>query len=201
MSPLKAAVVGGPTGPAAHLADALRALGAEVTERLVAPLDLVVWAPDPGAASVKAALLDHSAEDWDGQAARPLREAVACFQSAGRALGEGGAIVAVLPTLAMNGSAGLTAWSTAAEGMRSLVKVAAREFGKRGITVNTVALPAGVLAGAGESLDRPGLPAARLPIPETAREAAGIIAALASPPWTSVTGATIAVDGGVWMPA
>ena len=106
-----------------------------------------------------------------------------------------------MPTLSSRGSAGLTGWSTAAEGVRSLVKVAAREFGTRRITVNAVALPAAALAGAEGSLDRPGLPAATLPAPTDAGEAAGIIAALASPPWTAVTGATIAVDGGVWMPA
>ena len=44
----------------------------------------------------------------------------------------GGAIVAVLPTLSQpTGSAGLTGWSTAAEGVRSLVKVAARETSAR----------------------------------------------------------------------
>ncbi len=52
------------------------------------------------------------------------------------------------------------------------------------------------------SLDRPGLPAATLPVPATSGgDVSALIAALASPPWTSVTGATIAVDGGVWMPA
>jgi NAD(P)-dependent dehydrogenase (short-subunit alcohol dehydrogenase family) len=146
-------------------------------------------------------LTDYDEAGWDTVAAQPIRDAIACLQAAGDAFEAGGTIVTVLPTLSSRGSAGLTGWSTAAEGVRSLVKVAAREYGPRQITVNAVAIPASSLAGAEGSLDRPGLPAATLPAPADAGEASAIIAALASPPWTSVTGATIAVDGGVWMPA
>jgi NAD(P)-dependent dehydrogenase (short-subunit alcohol dehydrogenase family) len=210
---LGAAVVGGPDGPASRVASGLRALGVQVTENVagartelaarlseVPLLRLVVWAPAPGASAVPTPLMLQDEAQWDAGAAQPLREAVACFQAAGQVL-ESGAIVALLPTIAMNGAAGLTAWSTASEGLRSLVKVSSREFSKRGITVNALALPAAVLAGVTPSLNRPGLPAATLPIPEDAGDVAGILAALASPPWTSVSGMTIAVDGGVWVPA
>ena len=109
MSPLKVAVGRRPDrDPPPTVADALRALGAHVAERPVgrasiwgvwAP-DLVVWAPGPGASAPT-----PPAQDWrrDAGAARPLRDAVACFQAADRASGEVGAIVAVLPTIAMNG--------------------------------------------------------------------------------------------------
>ncbi len=214
-SALRAAVVGHPNGPAERAADGLRGLGATVTElapagraelaaqlRAAGPLSLLVWAPSPGAASAAAAILDHDAATWDAHAAQPLREAVACFQAAEDVLTDGSAIVAVLPTLAMLGSAGFTAWATAAEGLRSLVKVTSREFSKRRITVNAVAVPAAALAGDSAALDRPGLPPATLPVPEDAGgDVAAVIAALAGPPWASVTGATIAVDGGVWAPA
>jgi NAD(P)-dependent dehydrogenase (short-subunit alcohol dehydrogenase family) len=225
MSALAVAVVGGPHGPASQAAAGLRKLGAQVFE--VAPagradltaalsalgsLDLVVWAPDPGASAIATPLLEQDAAQWDAGASQPLRDAVACFQAAeqvlvsssgstGDASGSAGAIVAILPTIAMNGSAGFTAWSTASEGLRSLVKVASREFSKRGITVNAVTLPAAVIAGSATSLNRPGLPAATLPVPNDAGDVAGIVAALAAPPWTSVTGMTISVDGGVWVPA
>ncbi len=215
MSTLTAAVIGGPDGPAAQVAQGLREADAEVTvlapagrSQLAAQLiaagrpRLVVWAPAPAAAATPTPLLDHDEAGWDAIAAQPIRDAIACLQAAGDAFESGGTIVTVLPTLSSRGSAGLTGWSTAAEGVRSLVKVAAREFGPRAITVNAVALPAAVLAGAAGSLDRPGLPAATLPVPpDAAGDVAAIIAALAAPPWTSVTGATIAVDGGVWMPA
>jgi NAD(P)-dependent dehydrogenase (short-subunit alcohol dehydrogenase family) len=209
-------VVGGPGGPASQAAGGLRAIGASVTElaagsradltaqlSAIASLRLVVWAPSPGASAVPTPLMEQDEAQWDAGAAQPLREAVACFQAAEQALesASGGAIVAILPTIAMNGSSGLTAWSTASEGLRSLVKVSSREFSKRGITVNAVTLPAAVLAGSAESLNRPGLPAATLTIPESTGDVAGILAALAEPPWTSVTGMTIAVDGGVWVPA
>ena len=214
---LTAAVIGGPDGPAAQVAAGLRKGGADVVvlapggrAELAAQLvasgrpRLVVFAPDPGPAASPTPITEYDAPGWDAVAAQPIRDAIAAFQAAGDAFeggGAGGAIVALVPTLSSRGSAGLTGWSTAAEGVRSLVKVAARDFGTRRITVNAVALPAAALAGVEGSLDRPGLPAATLPAPTDAGEVAGIIAALASPPWTAVTGATIAVDGGVWMPA
>lgn len=212
---LVAAVVGGPGGPAGDVAQGLRSLGATVTElpattrvaladglRAAGRLKLVVWAPAPGAAATPSPLAEHDEAGWDAQAAEPLRQAVACFQAAQDVMAdEGGALVAVIPTFAMAGSAGFTAWTTAAEGLRSLVKVAARDLGKHDISVNAIALPAQALAGSDESLNRPGLPAAVFTPPADASEAAGIIAALAAPPWRVVTGATIAVDGGVWAPA
>lgn len=211
---LRAAVVGGPDGPAAQIAQGLRGSGADVvvlspggrselTEQLTAARpQLVVWAPDPAGAAVPTELLDYDEAGWDAVASQPIRDAIACVQAAADAFDGGGAIVAVLPTLSSRGSAGFTGWSTAAEGVRSLVKVAAREYGSRNITINAVALPANVLANTEDSLDRPGLPAATIPVPAHAGgDVATMIAAFASPPWTSVTGATIAVDGGVWMPA
>ena len=208
---LAAVVVGGPGGPAGEVAAGLREQGATVTELAPAPraelaeamrelgVHLVVCALSPGDAASPTPLTEQDEASWDTRACQPLRDAVACFQAAGDVLTGAGTIVAVLPTLAMQGSSGFTAWSTAAEGLRSLVKVAAREYGARNITVNAVALPAALLAGSATSLDRPGLPAAKLAVPTTSP--AEIIAALAAPPWTAVTGATIAVDGGVWMPA
>jgi NAD(P)-dependent dehydrogenase (short-subunit alcohol dehydrogenase family) len=211
---LTAAVIGGPGGPAAQVTSGLCGVGvdaivlapdgrAELAAQLVAAgcPRLVVWAPAPGSAASPNPLTDYDAAGWDAVAAQPIRDAIATFQAAGDTLERGGALVAVLPTLSSRGSAGLTGWSTAAEGVRSLVKVTAREYGSRQITVNAVTLPAATLAGTEGSLDRPGLPAASLPIPADAGEVSAIIAALASPPWTAVTGATIAVDGGVWMPA
>jgi NAD(P)-dependent dehydrogenase (short-subunit alcohol dehydrogenase family) len=205
---VSAAVIGHPDGPATTLAAGLRTLDLKVTEyapaaraelaaqlRAEAP-SLVVWAPAPGAAATRRSLVELSPQEWEALAAEPLREAVACFQAAFDVM-RTGAVVALLPTIAMNGSAGLCAWASAAEGVRSLVKVSAREVAPRGITVNAVAVPAQDLARTSESLNRPGLPPARLPLGDPA----GIVAALGAPPWNAVTGATIAVDGGVWMPA
>jgi 3-oxoacyl-[acyl-carrier protein] reductase len=212
---LTAAVIGSTDGPAGEVAQGLRDAGAEVVvlppttraelaEQLVSAgrPRLVVFAPSPGTAANPTPVLDYDEAGWDAVAAQPIREAIACVQAAADTFERGGAIVTVLPTLSSRGSAGMTGWSTAAEGVRSLVKVAARELGPRAITVNAVALPANVLAGTEASLDRPGLPATTIPVPTTSGgDVSALIAALASPPWTSVTGATIAVDGGVWMPA
>ncbi len=205
------AVVGHPGGPADLLAPALSGLGLEVRTyatasraALVEQLrggvpELVVWAP--AAPGERCALTELTPAEWDALAAQPLREAVACFQAALDVL-ETGALVAVLPTNALNGAAGLTGWATAAEGLRSLVKVTARELAPRGITVNAVAAPAQTLARTPESLNRPGLPPARLAVStDPFTDIAGVVAALGTPAWRAVTGATIAVDGGVWMPA
>ena len=85
--------------------------------------------------------------------------------------------------------------ATAAEGMRSLAKSAARQWGERGITVNCVAPPLGLLgADTPAAVDRPAL--GRAP---TVEDLAHAIAVLASDAARSITGATIPVDGGVVM--
>src|SRR5689334_3237125 len=126
---LTVAVLGGPDGPAAQIADALREAGADVvvlamagreelTRRLIEAgrPQLVVWAPSPGSAATPTPVLDYDEAGWDAVAAQPIRDAIACVQAAADSFGDGGAIVTVLPTLSSRGSAGLTGWSTAAEG-------------------------------------------------------------------------------------
>jgi NAD(P)-dependent dehydrogenase (short-subunit alcohol dehydrogenase family) len=187
-----------------------------VAEAAVGPPNLVVDAWVDPAATVPRPFAQTSPDEWDAEAEEPLRRSLACFQGAhGRLRARGGALVVVLPGLAMSGAPGLTAWTTAAEGQRALVKVAARVWGTEGITVNCVAVPAGILAAAAAAesgdadgraagdvpqLDRPGTPPPAFGrLPDLRAEVAGVVAALAGDDWASVTGATIAVDGGVWM--
>ena len=95
--------------------------------------ELVVWAPAPGAAAIPSRLLDHD-EAAMGRRGRSAAAAGRClFPGGGRiaCLGRGPASRSI-PHHRHERIAGLTAWSTASEGVRSLVKVAAREFGKQG---------------------------------------------------------------------
>ena len=47
--------------------------------------------------------------------------------------------------------------------------------------------------------DRPGQPTPALAPPDVRSDVATVVHALLSPAWRAVTGATVAVDGGVWM--
>jgi 3-oxoacyl-[acyl-carrier protein] reductase len=53
----------------------------------------------------------------------------------------GGRIVVVVPTIGMAGAAGLVAYTTAVEGIRAMVKSAARQWASQGVGVNLVAVP------------------------------------------------------------
>jgi NAD(P)-dependent dehydrogenase (short-subunit alcohol dehydrogenase family) len=173
-------------------------LGAAETES--DPLTAVVLV-SAGPATGHGELVALAPEQWRQRVEIPLQKTMACFQASHRRLGaHGGSLVLVLPTLALVGAAGLVPWATVAEGQRSLAKAAARAWGGQGIKVNTVAVPAGLLAPWAEGLDRPGQPPASLEgAPSLDGQVAAVVASLVSESWAGVTGATVAVDGGVWM--
>ncbi len=178
------------------------ALGA--TARRGASLDGVVMASvgdDPARA---ASVADLDADAWRVRVEIPLHRTLVCFQGVFDALcGVGGALVLVVPTLSLVGAAGFGPWSAVTEGQRALAKAAARAWGHRAVTVNCVAVPATLLAPRGEDFgmppDRPGQPAPALEPPDLRTDVASVIRTLLSPSWRSVTGATVGVDGGVWM--
>jgi 3-oxoacyl-[acyl-carrier protein] reductase len=137
-------------------------------------------------------------DEWLRIAEQPMRRALHVLQAAHRSLQGGGRMVVLLPSLVMSGAAGVVAWSAAAEGYRSLAKAAARAWGSDGVTLTCVLVPAGLVAD-GE-VDRPGLqPPALGRAPEVTSDIAPVIAGLLDEQFASVTGLTLAVDGGVWM--
>jgi 3-oxoacyl-[acyl-carrier protein] reductase len=144
-------------------------------------------------------LASLDADAWTTAAEAPLKQALHVLQAAHLCLrDDGGRIVILLPSLITNGSAGLAAWTAAAEGYRAMSKAAARAWGGEGITVNCVLVPADLAVG--ESVDRPGLqPPALGRAPEILSDVAPVVAGLLGDDFAAITGMTIAVDGGVWM--
>lgn len=189
--------------PAPPYTEALAALDAQQA------ITSFVWAADPPSGE-PVDIADLPADEWVRLAQQPLRDFFQWCQAVSGLIGPStnrpARVITLVPSMALAGSPGLTAWTSAAEGQRSLVKALARAWGSRGITVNTIAVPAAVLTGHDADgpapLDRPGLQPLSLPALPTLRgEVAGILAALLEPAWAAVTGATLAVDGGQWMPS
>jgi len=170
------------------------------TEEAHGPLRAVVLASAGDAATLEGDLVEIDPAQWHRRVELPLQRTLACFQGTHRRLRvSGGSLVVLVPTLALVGASGFVPWAVVAEGQRSLAKAAARAWGHDRITVNCVAVPGALLAPSG-SPDRPGQPDAALARPPDLRhEMASVVASVVSDGWTGVTGATIAVDGGVWM--
>jgi len=179
--------------------DAATAAFATATDRH-GPIDVVVHVPLAADALVVATLADTDVEAWERRGEALLLEALWCSQAAHRAFeGRGGHLVFVTPTVALSGAAGLVPYTTALEGIRALAKSAARQWGGLGIRVNCVAPPlelvdpaAGV---AGPWIGELALGRA----PDARTDVAPVVALLTAEAAHFVTGATVAVDGGILM--
>jgi 3-oxoacyl-[acyl-carrier protein] reductase len=204
-----AIVAGGDTPLGADLAAGLEAAGGSVgitTGRFASrrdaltaftpfsPFDLLVHVPTDEAALTRALLSATDEDAWDDRCEAVLRSALWSCQAAHALMVEqgGGSIVLVVPTAGLVGGAERAPFATAGEGMRSLAKVAARQWGSAGITVNCVAV-------AIDSVDGGPLPPALGRAVDVGRDVAAVVALLASKSARAVTGVTIPVDGGVVM--
>jgi hypothetical protein len=114
--------------------------------------------------------------------------------------GRGGRIIAVTSVHEHQPRVGSSAYDAAKHGLGGLIKTIALELGDRGITANTVA-PGEIATPMTDqedvdpqTVDRPGVPLGR---PGNAWEIANVIAFLASPASSYVTGASWVVDGGM----
>jgi 3-oxoacyl-[acyl-carrier protein] reductase len=102
---------------------------------------IVADAPDP------TSLNDLDCASWRRLVHEPLWHTISTFQRAYAAMrDQGGRIVLIVPTVGVAGAAQLVAYTTAVEGMRALAKSAARQWSSRGVLVNMVAVPLGLLA-------------------------------------------------------
>jgi NAD(P)-dependent dehydrogenase (short-subunit alcohol dehydrogenase family) len=163
-------------------------------------LDVFVNNAGKGAATP---LLELGYDEWNDILTADLSGAFVCIQRAARFMvkqGTGGRIIAVSSVHEHQPRVGSAAYDAAKHGLGGLVKTAALEFAPYGITVNTVAPGEIATPMTGQTdvdpheVERPGIPMGR---PGDAREIASVIAFLASPGSSYVTGTSIVVDGGM----
>ena len=148
-------------------------------------------------------LLDLGYDDWRTVIATDLDGAFLCLQRAARRMvvaGRGGRIVNVTSVHEHAPRVGAAPYCAAKGGLGLLTRTAAIELAEHGITVNSVAPGEIATPMTGQEdedptrTSRPGVPLGR---PGHAREVADVIAFLASPASSYVTGASWVVDGGM----
>jgi len=179
-------------GVRAAFAEAVTALGG---------LDAVIHARfDPALLTLRP-LLSTPESVWEQGCEASLRTALFVLQASHHHLRErGGRIVLVTPTLSTAGEAGFVPLATAAEAIRILGKAAAKQWGRHGVAVNSLAPDFDVL------LDRadvyPESPASigepALPDYDAHRDIGPVVSFLVSEGAANLTAATLRVDGGVW---
>ena len=148
-------------------------------------------------------LLDLDFELWRTTIATDLDGPFVCIQRAARRMveqGVGGRIIAVSSVHEHQPRVGSSAYDAAKHGLGGLIKTAALELGRHGITANTVA-PGEIATPMTNQADtdphevhRPGIPLGR---PGSADEIAAVIAFLASPAASYVSGTSVVADGGM----
>jgi hypothetical protein len=148
-------------------------------------------------------ILELELDEWQGVIDVNLTGAFVCAQAAGRlfvAQGRGGRIVNVTSVhehIPLEGSGPYTA---SKHGLGGLTKLMALELAEHGITVNSVA-PGQIATRMTGQEDQEPEPSEGIPIGRAgeAHEVASLIAWLAGPESSYVTGASYVVDGGLML--
>ena len=177
----------------------------EVVDRLADDLGgLDVFVNNAGAGA-STPLLEVSLDEWRRVVDTDLTGAFVCIQRAALRMvsaRRGGRIIAVSSVHEHQPRVGSSAYDAAKHGLGGLIETAALELGRHGITANTVAPSEIATPMTGQTdedpttIERPGIPLGR---PGDARETAAVIAFLASPEASYVTGASFVADGGMLL--
>jgi NAD(P)-dependent dehydrogenase (short-subunit alcohol dehydrogenase family) len=210
-------------GPlATQLAEGLRAAGHAVEQRAIVEVDkaavgrLVTAAATAlggidtfvhvhQSAQTRTTVVDTTTDQWIAMCEDSMAAAFHLTQAAHPVLAasEHGRLVFVVPTIGMAGAFGLAASAASAESLRALTKSVAKQWGKYGITVNTIAVgPQHVIAGdigrevaEGVSLAVPAMGSAG----DAATDLAPLVSLLSRDDAHFLTGTTLIADGGVWL--
>jgi NAD(P)-dependent dehydrogenase (short-subunit alcohol dehydrogenase family) len=167
-------------------------------------LDVFVNNAGTGAST---AFLEHGFDEWRSVLAVDLDGPFVCSQAAARrmvAAGQGGRIINVTSVHEHVPLEGSSAYCAAKGGLGLLTKVMALELAEHGITANAVAPGEIATPMTGnedvdpETVERPAIPMGR---PGDAHEMAAVVAFLASPEASYITGESVVADGGLLLMA